>query len=543
MSRMEIFIQALQALQASMSESAQFRTKFSGEKGDDIKYFIERFDRFCYINGKDDNYKVNHFPMHLTGRAQKLYSKLSDEIKEDYDILTGYLKIYFSPAQLPIIAAFKKLHSIKRNSSERIQDFYERLLDHIEGIEISDAQLMAIFISNFPKQIEDYIILKEPENLSIALKWAKQQELLFSEQTDKKEILQDVLTKLDKKGSVNNGPKISTVDREVRTNHVRRTTPQFDNEYEENRHVHDIRGLTEEIMSLKEVIASQDHIIDGLMLEKDQISDAYRALKMKYDNSFNKLAKAGGGIGYFEKECPGLTKRKAEINSLCCVREETLDVKGSKSLGIEDFGGKRKNKKPTALTDDRIDTTVDTELRQRATSRAEPTHTSRRNGGFVAPNNNVSKEQPSDAPDRRDNNIIIHGIKESNEIGYDEIYLKRLFTVMKMGQTSPTLAHRLGIRRADRPRPMKITMDSKDDKAKFMSQLGALKYAATDYRKIRVTDDYTVDEREEIRRWVEMANDRNTTDDKDDKVMMSYAWKVRGNPKIGMRIVKIRVQD
>ena len=190
MSMMEIFIQALQALQASMSESAQFRTKFSGEKNNDIKYFIDHFDRFCYINQKDDIYKINHFPMHLTGRALKLYSKLSDEIKEDYDILTGYLKIYFSPAQLPIIAAFKKLHSIERNSSESVQEFYERLLDHTDHISdhISEAQLMALFISNLPKRIEDYLILKEPENLSIALKWAKQQELLFSEQMDKKEV-------------------------------------------------------------------------------------------------------------------------------------------------------------------------------------------------------------------------------------------------------------------------------------------------------------------------------------------------------------------
>ena len=143
----------------------------------------------------------------------------------------------------------------------------------------------------------------------------------------------------------------------------------------------------------------------------------------------------------------------------------------------------------------------------------------------------------------RDENIIIHGIDESNEVGYDEIYLKKLLTVMEMGQTSPTLAHRLGMRKADRPRPMKITMESKDDKAKFMSKLGSLKYAATEYKKIRVTDDYTIEEREEIRRWVKMASNKNTTESNDNKGMMSYTWKVRGNPKTGLRIVKIRVQE
>ena len=74
----------------------------------DIKYFIERFDQFCFNNGKDEDYKVNNLPMHLTGRAQKLYSKLSDEIKEDYDLLTEHLKNYFSVVQLPPLAAYKK---------------------------------------------------------------------------------------------------------------------------------------------------------------------------------------------------------------------------------------------------------------------------------------------------------------------------------------------------------------------------------------------------------------------------------------------------
>ena len=143
----------------------------------------------------------------------------------------------------------------------------------------------------------------------------------------------------------------------------------------------------------------------------------------------------------------------------------------------------------------------------------------------------------------RDENIIIHGIDENNEVGYDERYLKKLFTVMEMGQTSPTLAHRLGMRKADKPRPMKIMMDSKEDKVKFMSKLGALKYAATEYKKIRVTDDYTIEEREEIRRWVKMANNKNITESNGNRVMLSYAWKVRGNPNTGLRIVKIHVQE
>ena len=54
-------------------------------------------------------------------------------------------------------------------------------------------------------------------------------------------------------------------------------------------------------------------------------------------------------------------------------------------------------------------------------------------------------------------------------------------------------------------------------------------------KKISVTDDYTIEEREEIRRWVNKANDNNDG-------MKDYVWTVRGTPKTGIRLVKICIQ-
>ena len=111
-----------------------------------------------------------------------------------------------------------------------------------------------------------------------------------------------------------------------------------------------------------------------------------------------------------------------------------------------------------------------------------------------------------------------------------------------MDQTSPTLVHRLGAKKVDRSRPLKVTMKTKNVKAEFMSKLWKLQYADTVYKKIRVTDDYTYEEREEIRRWVHMANIKNEKENNENKgTKMNYAWKVRGNPKTGLRIVKIRL--
>ena len=58
-------------------------------------------------------------------------------------------------------------------------------------------------------------------------------------------------------------------------------------------------------------------------------------------------------------------------------------------------------------------------------------------------------------------------------------------------------------------------------------------------QKIRVTDDYTWEKREEIRRWVKMADERNGRNN--DEATTSYLWKARGTPKTGMRIVQIRM--
>ena len=81
-------------------------------------------------------------------------------------------------------------------------------------------------------------------------------------------------------------------------------------------------------------------------------------------------------------------------------------------------------------------------------------------------NTNFSKREVHDDP--RDKNIIIHGIDENDEKGYDGNYLKKLFSVMEMGHTSPTLAHRLGTKKPDGPRPMKLTMKSNEDKEKCL---------------------------------------------------------------------------
>ena len=52
------------------------------------------------------------------------------------------------------------------------------------------------------------------------------------------------------------------------------------------------------------------------------------------------------------------------------------------------------------------------------------------------------------------------------------------------------------------------------------------------YRKISITEDYTQEERREIKRWVDEAKERT-------KREVGYEWKVRGTPRTKLRLVKI----
>ena len=82
---------------------------------------------------------------------------------------------------------------------------------------------------------------------------------------------------------------------------------------------------------------------------------------------------------------------------------------------------------------------------------------------------------------------------------------------------------------------VRITMESHEEKQKLMSSLWRLKNGPEKFRKISITDDYTQEERREIKRWVDEAKRR--TQEVDD----GYVWKVRGSPRSKLRLVNMRI--
>ena len=81
------------------------------------------------------------------------------------------------------------------------------------------------------------------------------------------------------------------------------------------------------------------------------------------------------------------------------------------------------------------------------------------------------------------------------------------------------------------PRPIKVIFADKNDKDAMMRNLGKLKN--TKYENISVTDDYTYEERELLRKWRNLAKERNSKQQEQD-----YIWKLRGTPRSGLRLIK-----
>ena len=91
---------------------------------------------------------------------------------------------------------------------------------------------------------------------------------------------------------------------------------------------------------------------------------------------------------------------------------------------------------------------------------------------------------------------------------------------------------RLGKQNDNNKRPVKVVMNNSADKEGIMSRLGNLKNAEDKYRSLSVRDDYTIEEREQIRDWVKKAGEKNKQEN-------TQEWKVRGTPKNGLRLVRI----
>ena len=114
----------------------------------------------------------------------------------------------------------------------------------------------------------------------------------------------------------------------------------------------------------------------------------------------------------------------------------------------------------------------------------------------------------------------------------DQTIIEEIFDTVGLPLTTSAI-DRLGSKSSERTRPIRLSMKTQTAKSNFMASLGKLKYGRDAFKRISITDDYTQDERNEIRRWVGEAKERT-------KHESEYVWKVRGSPKNNLRLIRIK---
>ena len=86
----------------------------------------------------------------------------------------------------------------------------------------------------------------------------------------------------------------------------------------------------------------------------------------------------------------------------------------------------------------------------------------------------------------------------------------------------------------NKKRPIKLIMNNEEEKDNIMSKLTNLKNAEDKFRRLSITDDYTQDERQSIKEWVEKSKLKNQEESSDS----IFIWRVRGTRKNGHRLVR-----
>ena len=140
--------------------------------------------------------------------------------------------------------------------------------------------------------------------------------------------------------------------------------------------------------------------------------------------------------------------------------------------------------------------------------------------------------------EKRSTHIIIYGVSEASDNSpkeHDDNFVTSFLNTIGVVVVRPRQIIRLGKPNEKKKRPLKLVMNSDADKDTIMSRLCNLKDAEEVYRTVSVRDDYTIEERQLIREWLTKAEEKNKEEN-------TQAWRVRGTPKNGLRLVKITKQ-
>ena len=116
---------------------------------------------------------------------------------------------------------------------------------------------------------------------------------------------------------------------------------------------------------------------------------------------------------------------------------------------------------------------------------------------------------------------------------HDKTYINELFAILGVKTDVKSIVRLRKFDLEGKCRPIKVIMNSVDDKHLVMSRLPNLKSAEEHFKKISVKDDYTPSERDLIKHKYQQPQEMNVRDN-------TTEWKVRGSPKMDYALSKSR---
>ena len=135
----------------------------------------------------------------------------------------------------------------------------------------------------------------------------------------------------------------------------------------------------------------------------------------------------------------------------------------------------------------------------------------------------------------RASNLIIHGVDEGGDES-DTTFVRTLIDVVGANSVQHKSLSRIGRKSStSTKRPIIINFKSESDKDKVFENLNKLKGNET-YRRINVTDDYTIPERKLVKEMKEQTKLKNSLEPDNSE----HVWKLRGCPKNGLQIRRFR---
>ena len=137
---------------------------------------------------------------------------------------------------------------------------------------------------------------------------------------------------------------------------------------------------------------------------------------------------------------------------------------------------------------------------------------------------------------RRGRNIMVFGRKENIgerwEKDDDKAFAEQFLKDIQVGPIKVKELSRIGTYNVDdtRIRPLKITVDTEEEQEKIMENLQNLK-GNQEYKGISIKEDYTLNERQLIKEYVDQAKALNALESAKKSTIV---YKVRGTPKNGL---------